>query len=174
MDVWEAIAKRRSVRRYRADDIPPKAVQRILEAAVSAPSAGNKQPWHFWVVRNAGVKQALCEAAWNQRFIAEAPVVIVICVEPERSASTYGNRGRELYCLQDAAAATMNILLAATALGLGSCWVGAFSEAAVARALDLPASMRPVALVPLGCCLDEGEARRTTRRSLSEVTSTID
>lgn len=138
-----------------------------------APSAGNRQPWHFWIVRNEQVKETLSEAAWNQSFIVEAPVVIVVCVEPERSASTHGTRGRNLYCLQDTAAATLNILLMATGLGLGSCWVGAFDEDRVARGLDLPSSLRPVAMVPLGYPADANEAR-TDRRPLAEVISRID
>ena len=128
MEVWEAIAQRASVRQYRPDDVSPKLVHRILEAAISAPSAGNRQPWHFWIVRNPAVREALSEAAWNQRSVAEAPVVIVVCTEAERSAATYGQRGRDLYCIQDTAAAVTNILLMATALELGTCWVGAFDE----------------------------------------------
>ena len=173
MEVWEAIANRRSIRHYLPEDVSPKVVQRILEAAISAPSAGNRQPWHFWIVRNVQVKASLCEAAWNQGFITEAPLVIVVCVEPERSASTYGTRGRNLYCLQDTAGATMSILLMATALGLGSCWVGAFDEERVARGLDLPPNLRPIAMVPLGYAAEADEAR-TDRRPLSEVISRID
>ena len=173
MEVWEAIARRRSVRHYRPDDVPPKHIQRILEAAISAPSAGNRQPWQFWVVRNPRVKEALSEAAWNQAFLVEAPVVIVVCAEPERSATTYGTRGRELYCIQDTAAAIMTILLTATSLELGSCWVGAFDETRAALVLDLPRNTRPVGMIALGYPADTAEVR-TTRRPLAEVTSRID
>jgi nitroreductase len=173
MEVWEAIAKRASVRHYRPDDIPPKTIQRILEAAISAPSAGNKQPWHFWVVYNAVVKAALSEAAWNQQSILEAPVVIVICAVPEESAATYGPRGRDLYSLQDTAAAVMSILLMATALDIGTCWIGAFEESRAAAALDLPVGQRPVAMVTFGYAAEQPKVR-TGRRSLSEVSSRID
>ena len=118
------IKKRCSVRRYQATPVPEEAIGQLLEAARWAPSAGNLQPWFFYVVRSQGVKECLAAAALEQRFIAQAPVVIVVCAEPERSARVYGERGRRLYCYQDTAAAVQNILLAATAMGLGTCWVG--------------------------------------------------
>jgi nitroreductase len=94
--------------------------------------------------------------------------VITVCAVPDESATKYGPRGRELYCLQDTAAAAENILLAATDRGLGSCWVGAFDEHAAARTLELPRSWRPVALIALG---RPGEAEpQRTRRPLSEIT----
>lgn len=172
MDLWTAIERRCSTRRFTAEEISPAMVQKILEAAIRAPSAGNRQPWHFIVVRNAMVKEALAQAAYGQGFVAEAPVVIVVCAEPERSASRYGTRGRELYCLQDTAAATEHILLAATALGLGCCWVGAFDEKAAAHALALPSQFRPVAMVPIGKAAEPWG--RTPRRALSEVTSYLE
>ena len=109
MDLWEAIKERRSIRRYvQGRDVPAETVEQLLQAAIAAPSAGNRQPWHFVVVRDSETKQGLAEAA-GQRFVAQAPVVIVVCANPARSASRYGQRGSELYCLQDTAAATENI-----------------------------------------------------------------
>jgi nitroreductase len=173
MDLWEVIERRRSVRAFQGSDVSVSTVQKILEAAVRAPSAGNRQPWHFVVVRRKAVKEALAQAASGQDLLAEAPVVIVVCADAERSATRYGSRGRSLYCLQDTAAATEHILLAATALGLGSCWVGAFDEGAAARALDLPAQLRPVAMVPIGQAASESTGR-TARRSLAEVSTLLD
>jgi len=173
MDVWAAINERHSVRAFQATDVGPDTVAKLLEAAIRAPSAGNRQPWHFIVVRRQEAKQGLAHAAGGQDFVAEAPVVIVICAEPERSASRYGLRGKELYCLQDTAAATAHILLAATALGLGTCWVGAFDEKAAAQALGLPARLRPVAMVPVGRATGE-HGTATVRRPLSEVVSFLD
>jgi nitroreductase len=105
--------------------------------------------------------------------VAQAPVVIVVCADPARSAARYSRRGSELYCLQDTAAATENILLGVTALGLGACWVGAFDERAAATVLNLPSHLRPVAMIPIG---HPGErfARRTSRRPLSEMTTFIE
>ncbi len=168
MDFWQVIEERQSVRNFDAErDVPPEMVQRILGAAIQAPSAGNCQPWHFVVVRNQQTRGLLAEAAYGQWFIAVAPVVIVVCADPARSAQRYRSRGVQLYCLQDTAAATEHILLAVTALGLGACWVGAFDESAASQGLGLPGDLRPVAIVPIG--YPTGRHPRTSRRSLKEV-----
>ncbi len=151
MDFWQVLEERHSVRSFDPGaDVPPETVERLLTAAIHAPSAGNRQPWHFYVVRNPAMRQALAAAAYGQSFVAQAPVVIVVCADAEQSAGRYGQRGRELYCLQDTAAATEHILLAAVALGLGGCWVGAFDERLAAQALNLPPRHRPVAILPIG------------------------
>jgi nitroreductase len=159
-------------RRYSCRNFEPSPLDRdtlaaILEAARWAPSGGNLQPWRFVVVLDSDRRRALAGAAFSQAFLAQAPAVIAVCAIPEESAKHYGKRGRELYCLQDTAAAAQNILLAATEQNLGSCWVGAFDEAAAARALELPETWRPVALIALGRPA-QAEPRRT-RRSLNEV-----
>lgn len=172
MDFWSVIEQRHSIRAFQSSPVGDDAIERLLGAAMRAPSAGNRQPWHFVIVRNPQVRAALEQAAYGRSFVGEAPVVIVVCAEPERSAARYGERGRRLYCLQDTAAAVENILLAATALGLGACWVGAFDEAAAARAVAPPAHLRPVALVPLGVPAESPEA--APRRTLDEVSSRLD
>ncbi len=172
MDFWEVIEKRHSVRDFLPDDVPEEDVRKILHAAIRAPSAGNRQPWHFYVVRDQQVKRGLARAALNQEFVAKAPLVIVVCADPGRSAARYGNRGAELYCLQDTAAATEHILLAATALGYGSCWVGAFNEMEAAAVLKLPPHLRPVAIIPIGKPGKESFAR-TPRRPIEEVCTFI-
>jgi len=173
VDLWTAIEQRCSIRGFRPTEIDNSTVQKILEAAIRAPTAGNRQPWHFIVVRKTQVREALALAAYGQNFLVEAPVVIVICADPERSATRYGDRGRGLYCLQDTAAATEHILLAATALGLGGCWVGAFDEEAAARALALPKHLRPIAMVPIGQPATERK-EPSQRRPLAEVTSFVE
>jgi len=173
IDFWEVLNRRTSVRRFDASrDVPEKMIKTLLRAAVSAPSAGNCQPWRFIVVRQPEVKEALAVAAWGQYFLSQAPVVIAVCAEPGRSAGRYGRRGVELYCLQDTAAATEHILLGATALGLGACWVGAFDEAQVSEALNLDERFRPVALIPIGYGVSEPESS-ASRRLLDEVVDTI-
>lgn len=161
--------QRFSCRRYRPDPVPRETIEAMLEAAVWAPNGGNLQPWRFVVVLSPGRRRALANAAYGQSFVAAAPVVIVVCAVPEESARHYGQRGRDLYCLQDTAAATENLLLAATELGLGACWVGAFDERAAARVLELPDGWRPVAMVPVGFPAEE--AGRRSRRPLAEVTA---
>ena len=174
MDFWQALETRRSVRAFdRERDVPPETVTRLLEAAIRAPSAGNMQPWHFYVVRNEETKKALAQAALQQWFISDAPVVVVVCADPERSASRYGNRGRHLYYLQDTAAATQNLLLTVVASGLGACWVGAFDEEAAARALNLDPRLRPVAIVPIGYPA-ERSSPSTERLPLDVVARYID
>lgn len=169
MDFWQVVDDRYSVRSFdRKVDVPPEVVERILQAAIRAPSAGNRQPWHFYVVRDPAVRGALAAAAYGQEFVAQAPVAIVVCADPERSAERYGERGRELYCLQDTGVATGIILLAAVAAGFGSCWVGAFDERRAARALDLDHRLRPVAILPIGKPAT-GLAAATPRRSLQAV-----
>jgi nitroreductase len=174
VDFWEVVQSRHSVRAFdQGREVASETVTTLIEAAVSAPSAGNRQPWHFYVVRERATRKALAQAALNQWFLSEAPVVIVVCADPERSAARYGDRGRYLYCLQDTAAAAENLLLAAVASGLGACWVGAFDEEAASRALDLPAHLRPVAIVPLGYPAGHPSSG-TDRRALEAVVSTIE
>lgn len=166
-DVFDAIKERRSTRAFKEDEIPQATVTRLVEAACHAPSAGNVQPWQFFVVTDPEKKKGLMAAALGQSFVSQAPVVIVVCAEPELSGSKYGRRGSELYCIQDTAAAVQNILLGAHALGLGTCWVGAFEETGVSEILELPANLRPVALIPVGH--PARESRMPARRSVQEV-----
>lgn len=171
-DVFAAIAERRSVRRFSEEEVPDATITRILEAALQAPSAGNLQPWKFYLVKNPEKKRALGQAAWQQEFIATAPAVIVVCALPELVASHYGPRGRELYVIQDTAAAIMNLLLAAHAVGVGSCWVGAFLEQEVRRVIGAGTEEWPVALVPLGFAAEEGA--RPARRFLNDCVVRLD
>ncbi len=173
MDFWQVLHGRHMVRGF-ADgrEVSAEQVAALLGAAIEAPSAGNMQPWHFYVVRDPAVRAALAGAALGQSFVAEAPVVIVVCADPERSAARYRERGRRLYAFQDTAAATENLLLAAAALGLGACWVGAFDEDAARQALGAPERLVPVAIVPVG--YPAAPSTRTTgRRPVEEVTTLV-
>jgi nitroreductase len=173
MDFWEVTSRRESIRTYDPDrPVSEEVIRQLLGATIRAPSAGNRQPWHFIVVRDETTKAGLASAAYGQHFVAQAPVVIVVCADPGRSATRYGARGRELYCLQDTAAATENLLLAVVALGLGACWVGAFDEQAAASVLRLDACLRPVALIPIGHPAPRA-AHSTSRRNLQDVVSFV-
>jgi nitroreductase len=165
VETYEAILTRRSIRRFKDQTVSREQIEKLLEAARWAPSAGNLQPWIFVVVTAEETRAELSKAALGQRFVAEAPAVIGVAAAPPED-SPYGSRGRDLYCLQDTAAAVQNILLAAHAVGLGACWVGAFDDDDVARALGLGPGERPVALVPVGVPAQEG---RPHRRPLAEV-----
>jgi nitroreductase len=150
MELSEAIKNRRSIRAFKPQDIPDATVEKLIDAARHAPSAGNTQPWEFVIVRKKETKKKLARVAFNQAFLEEAPVVIVVCADENRSSMRYGNRGEALYCIQDTAAATQNILLTAYSLGLGACWVGAFNENEAKKALKTSKGTRPVAMIPVG------------------------
>lgn len=167
MDLFEAIKQRRSIRAYTRENVSEEEVEKLIDAARWAPSAGNIQPWEFVIIRDAEVKRKLAMAALNQTFIEEAPVVIVVCADEAQSSQGYGSRGTTLYCLQDTAAATQNILLAAHAIGLGTCWVGAFREELVRKALNAPLNVRPIAIVPAGHSAEE--TRAPSRKALKEI-----
>ena len=161
------LRSRFSCRRFADRPVDDATLRALLDDARWAPSGGNLQPWRFVIVRRSRTTAKLAGDAHGQRFLAEAPVVIVVCAVPAESAVRYGARGGELYALQDTAAAVQNLLLSATARGLGTCWVGAFDEASVSRTLDLPAGWRPMAMVPLGYPAEPPGPR--TRRRLEEI-----
>ena len=167
MDVLEAIKGRRSIRAFKSQAVSTEMVERLIDAARWAPSAGNIQPWEFIIVRNPEIKRNLAKAALNQSFIEEAPVVIVVCADEIRSSQGYGFRGKTLYCIQDTAAATQNIHLAAYSLGLGTCWVGAFNEEEARKILEIPQGVRPVAIIPVGYPAEKPPARN--RRPLNQI-----
>jgi len=168
MDLIQAINTRRSIRRYKDKPLEKGLIEQILHAAQMAPSAGNLQARDFVVVTEKKIKERLAEAALDQSFIAEAPAAIVVCANLERSGRIYRARGEELYSIQDASASTMNMLLAAHSLGMGTCWVGAFYEEAVSKILGLPSSIRPIAIIPVGYPAET--PRPTPRMEIEKVT----
>ena len=152
MDTFECIKTRRSIRKYLDKPVPWDDIHAVVEAAMYAPSAGNLQNWKFIILLERGLKKKIAEAALQQYWIEAAPVVIVVCAEPGKAERYYGVRGERLYTIQNCAAAIENMLLAANARGLGSCWVGAFEEDAVTRALSIPENegIRPQAILTFG------------------------
>jgi len=166
MDFFDVVEQRRSTRAFSTRPIEPDKTLALLEAVNRAPSAGNLQAYEVYLVRNQAVKAALAAAALEQRFIAAAPVVLVFCAHPERAAS-YGERGRRLYALQDATIACTFAMLAATALGLASVWVGAFRTETVRQAVGAAPGIVPVAILPVGYAAET--PRPTSRRPLSEL-----
>jgi nitroreductase len=167
MQFFELVETRRSVRAYAKTAVEGEKIRRILATALLAPSAGDLQAYQIAVIEKSETKAALAAAALGQDFVAEAPVILVFCANPQRSASRYGERGAMLYCTQDATLAACYAQLAATALGLASCWVGAFDETKVADVLDLPARLRAVAIMPIGYAAEWPE--RPPRRPLEDL-----
>ncbi len=167
MELFEAIRKRRSIRQFTSQTVSDDYVNKILEAAILAPSAGNLQSCHFIVVRNKKLIENLSRAAWGQASVMSASLLIVVCCDSGHIAP-YGKRGTELFMLHDTGAAIENILLASTALGLGSVWVGAFDEVEAAELLGLNWNeFRPVAIIPIGFPAEEPSMPE--RRPLNET-----
>jgi len=157
------------VRHFKKDPIDDKLIGVMLYSATHAPSAGNSQEWQFVVVKDPERKKKLATAALQQNFIAEAPVVIVVCMDLEKISLRYGKRGETLYGAQDTASATMLLMLAAHGLGLATCWVGSFDEDAVSHIIELPEKFRPVAIVPVGYAAEIPE--KPERVPIEELTS---
>ena len=160
MDVKEAIQKRYSVRSFSDKKLSSDIISEIIKYAHLAPSAGNLQARDFIIVDDIEIKKELSRAASDQEFIVEAPVNVVVCANLNR-ISPYGGRGKELYCIQDSAAAVEHILLLAVDNGLGACWVGAFNENEASKILNLPLHVRPVAIIPIG--YPKGRVAATSR-----------
>jgi nitroreductase len=149
MNILNAVKERRSIRDFQKKDIPVALRDRLAEALIWAPSAGNLQARKFYFVRHPDMKKKIAAAALNQSFIAEAPLVIVGCTD-SRIAAKYGERGVQLYSVQDVALSIMGMMLVAHEHSLGSCWVGAFNETEIAAILRTPSYLRPVAVIPVG------------------------
>jgi len=151
MDLFDAIEKRRSIRRFRPEPLAKEDLRRILEAGRLAPSGGNRQPWYFIVVRDLETKRALSTVANNQKFIADADTVIVALGDPgTKLKSPYKLSSTRIPYKQDPMIAIGHIILAATALGYGTCWIGAFNEDEVKRILKIPENLAVIALLPVG------------------------
>jgi nitroreductase len=149
MDLDTIIDKRHSVRSYTSMSPSDRDIERIVQAAEKAPSAGNLKARKIFVFRSESQRKKMMEAALHQTFISEAPYLLLFCAD-HKAVASYGDRGRELYSVQDASIAATFGMLKATDLGLGSCWIGAFDEAKVSEAAGLPSYLRPVAILSVG------------------------
>jgi nitroreductase len=166
MDLFAAIQARQSVRAYQAKAVEPEQLEAVLAAANQSPSAGNLQAYQIYIVRRLKTRRALAKACTNHLFMAQAPVVLIFCADPARAAK-YGKLGEEFFCVQDATIAVAYAQLAATAVGLATCWIGAFDEPQVIRLAGLRAGHRVIALLTLGYAAETPP--RTPRRSLSDL-----
>ncbi len=167
VDFFEVIDRRFSVRSFQSTAVDDATLQAILEAANSAPSAGNLQAFEVVIIRDPGRKRQLVKASLDQSFIAEAPLALVFLANPDRNRAKYGSRGAELYSVQDTTIACTYAQLAATASGLGTCWVGAFNEDKVREIVGAPTAWRPVAILPLGVPAEAAAVRE--RRVLGDL-----
>jgi len=163
MNVYEAIKTRRSVRAYQDKPVPQEVLNRILETARLAPSAGNQQARKFVVVTDKKLREKLAEAAHNQSFIARAPVVIAaVGLNPQKMMSC-GIPADPV----DVAIAVDHMTLAAVEEGLGTCWIGAFSQEKVCDLLNIPSSYKVIELLTLGYPADTPGQK--SRKSLEEI-----
>jgi nitroreductase len=163
MEVSEAIRKRQSIRAYEDKPVPEEKLNRVLEAARLAPSASNRQNWKFVVVKDAQRRRELGMAASGQSFVGEAPVIIAaVATEPKGIMTCEVPR----YAV-DLAIAVEHIALAAVEEGLGTCWIGAFSQKKVREILGVPEEYKVVTVLPLGFPRREGGTK--VRKSLQEI-----
>ena len=164
MDIYEAVANRKSVRAFQDKDVPEEIISRLLEAGRLAPSASNRQEWRFIVVRNSTTRERLSEAAMGQKFVGEAPVVIACCAETDGHVMACGQACYPI----DVAIAVDHITLCATSEGLGTCWIGAFDEGKVKEILGIPPQIRVVGLLPIGYPKDSSRIEKN-RLPLKEI-----
>ena len=168
MDLFEAITKRRSIRKFQKKEVEWYKIADMIEAARYAPSAGNLQDWRFIVVRERSNIVALASAAYEQHWMEAAPACIVVCSDLRNTERLYGIRGTRLYAIQNASAAVENMLLTAQANGLGACWVGAFNEDEIAGIFHLPPFIRPQVIVAVG--YPEEKPKEPLKTSLETIT----
>ena len=144
----EAIFTRRSIRNFTSEQVTDEQITKLLQAAMAAPSAGNEQPWEFIVVRERASLEEITKFHQYSQMLKEAPAAIVVCADPGRSKYPFD------YWIQDCAAATQNILLAAVTAGLGTCWLGIYPQPerveGLRKIFSIPESIVPFAIVAVG------------------------
>ncbi|MDD4858289.1 MAG: nitroreductase family protein [Candidatus Krumholzibacteria bacterium] len=165
MDIYEAIKTRTSVRSYRANPVEDEKLKRILDAARLAPSGKNGQPWTFIVITDPGTRGKLVGACKGQGCVGEAPVVIAVCGRENLAYQKMGGYWNSLPV--DIGIALEHLMLAATAEGLGTCWIGAFIEEEVRAILGVPEEVKIVALTPVG--YPKNERMAVPRKPLEEI-----
>ena len=164
LEVFEAIKGRRSIRKYTKKPVPEDLVLKILEAGRWAPSASNMQPWSFIVLKDEEVRRRVAEVTAYGKFLADAPLGIVVIIDPKISHRSGG--------VEDGAIATQNMLLAAHALGLGTCWIGSYNstyEERVKEILEIPKNRRVLSIISVGY---PDESQSSTRKGLREIVFT--
>jgi nitroreductase len=158
MSLVDVVLDRRSIRRYEQKEIPKDILDKILEAGRQAPSAANKQPWHFIVLTDYEIKKELSKGLFN-RFIKDAPVTIVGCAHKDLIAGKWS--------MVSTTIALQNMVVAAWAMGVGSCWIGDFNEERVKRLLSIPENWNVVALVSFGYPSEKPQPRK--KKAVEEI-----
>lgn len=159
MDTFEAIRTLRAVRAYRDTPVPDEIVRRIVEAGQLTASASNRQPWHFIVVRDKDMLRQLGAVATTGRYLAQAPLAVVVLTEEND------------YALSDGSRAIQSMLLEAWSEGIGSNWVGFNSLEAANAPLGVPEGWRALAILPFGYPAERITGNKKNRKPLGEVAS---
>jgi nitroreductase len=167
MEYFDLIQNRHSTRAFERREVEEEKLRCVLEAANRAPSAGNRQAYDIYVVKDVRKRAALARAAGAQGFVLTAPVSLVFVANPARSSEDSGERGRTLYPIQDATIACAFAMLAAVNVGLATVWTGSFDPDEVRAVLGAQAEATPVSILPLGYTSTEPEIR--DRRPLEET-----
>ncbi len=155
MEVFKAITNRRSIRKYKDTEIEEEKIKKIMESARLSPSAANRQQWKFIIIKDKVTRENLVDAANGQKFVGEAPVLIVACSTESESIMPCGQYAYTV----DLSIALSFIILEATELELGTCWLGAFNETMVKNILNIPDEIRIVGIVTLGYANENPEPR---------------
>lgn len=171
MEFNDVLYSRQSTRAFTDKKITNDEVIKLLDSAIQAPSACNMQSWHFFAITDADVISRLADAGCYAPWVATAPLVVVICTDGNEIINRFGEKARDLFILQDTAAATENLLLAATNMGYGGCWIGSFNEANLRKELSIDGKYNVVAVTPIGEPAERTPKRE--RKSLDEVVTFI-
>jgi len=149
MDALECISTRRSIRKFLDIPVEFEKLGNILDAGRFAPSAGNLQDWKFILVTDESARNKIASACVEQFWVSTAPIIILVCTDPSKTERFYEDNGRK-FSIQNGAAVVQNMLLAAHAQGLASCWIGAFEEDSIRRSFEIPDNIIVQAVVPIG------------------------
>jgi len=160
MALVDTVLNRRSIRRYETRQIAKDVLDKILEAGRQAPSAANKQPWHFIVLTDSEIKKELAKGLFN-RFIKDAPVTIVGCAHKDLIAGKWS--------IVSTTIALQNMVIAGWAMGVGSCWIGDFNEEKVKKLLSIPKSWNVIALITFGYPAEKPQPRK--KKPIEEIVS---
>lgn len=163
MDFYDVIEERHSVRSYLDKPVEDEKLERILHAAQIAPTAVNFQPFKIYVIPTEGRKDIL-KSVYHRDWFSEPPYVLLVCADTDKC---WSRRDGKSYGDVDCAIVMDHIILAATAEGLGTCWIGAFDSAAAKEAFSLPGNLEPIAFTPLGYENKTGFTKK--RKGIDEI-----